>query len=44
MIVGDDQKRKERRGLITFFSAFLALLGSYGAGLIVLFLLSTRAA
>jgi hypothetical protein len=44
MIVGEAQQRRERRGLIAFFSGLLALLGSYGAGLLALFLLSTRAA
>ena len=44
MNVGDAQKRRERRGLIGFVSGLLALLGSYGAGFLVLFLLSTRAA
>jgi polysaccharide chain length determinant protein (PEP-CTERM system associated) len=43
MIVGEAQKRKEWRALISFLSAFLALLGSFGAGLLGLFLLSTRA-
>ena len=44
MIVGEAQKRRERRGLIGFVTGFVALLGSYGAGLLLLFLLSTRAA
>jgi len=44
MIVGEAQKRRERRGLIGFLSGAFALLGSYGAGLLLLFLLSTRAA
>jgi polysaccharide chain length determinant protein (PEP-CTERM system associated) len=44
MIVGEAEKRRERRGMIAFFSGFLALLGSYGAGLLALFLLSMRAA
>ena len=43
MIVGDRQRRRERRGLIGFVSGVLALVGSYGAGLLVIFLLSTRA-
>ncbi|MEO8304496.1 MAG: XrtA system polysaccharide chain length determinant [Betaproteobacteria bacterium] len=43
MIVGEAQKRRERRGLIGFLSGVFALVGSYGAGLLVLFLLSTRA-
>jgi polysaccharide chain length determinant protein (PEP-CTERM system associated) len=42
MIIGESQKRRERRGLIGFFAGVLAFLGSYGAGLLVLFLLSTR--
>jgi polysaccharide chain length determinant protein (PEP-CTERM system associated) len=43
MIVGENQRRRERRGLIGFLSGVFALIGSYGAGLLVLFLLSTRA-
>jgi hypothetical protein len=43
MIVSDNQRRRERRGLIAFLSGVFALVGSYGAGLAVLFLLSTRA-
>jgi hypothetical protein len=43
MLVGDTQKRRERRGLIGFLSGCVALLGSFGAGLLALFLLSTRA-
>lgn len=43
MLMSDAQKRKEKRGLIGFVSGFLALVGSYGAGLLALFLLSTRA-
>jgi polysaccharide chain length determinant protein (PEP-CTERM system associated) len=42
MIVGESQKRRERRGLIGFVAGVVAFLGSYGAGLLVLFLLSTR--
>jgi hypothetical protein len=44
LIVGEGQRRRERRGLIGFLSGVLALVGSYGAGLLVLFLLSARAA
>ena len=43
MIVSDVQRRRERRGLIGFLSGLVALLGSFGAGLLVLFLLSARA-
>jgi polysaccharide chain length determinant protein (PEP-CTERM system associated) len=43
MIVGETQKRRERRGLIGFISGVFALVGSFGTGLLVLFLLSTRA-
>ena len=43
MIVGEAQKRRERRSLIGFLSGMLALVGSYGAGLLVLFFLSSRA-
>ena len=42
MLVGDAQKRRERRGLIGFIAGVLAFLGSYGAGLLALFVLSTR--
>ncbi len=44
MIIGDAQKRRERRGLIGFLSGTFALVGSYSAGLLVLLFLSTRAA
>lgn len=43
MIVSDNQRRRERRGLIGFLSGVVALIGSYGAGLALLFLLSSRA-
>ncbi|HET7033708.1 MAG TPA: XrtA system polysaccharide chain length determinant [Casimicrobiaceae bacterium] len=43
MILGEAQKRRERRGLIGFLSGTFALVGSYGAGLLVLLFLSTRA-
>jgi len=42
MLVGDAQKRRERRGLIGFLAGVLAFLASYGAGLLALFVLSTR--
>jgi polysaccharide chain length determinant protein (PEP-CTERM system associated) len=44
MIIGEAQKRRERRGLIGFLSGTFALVGSYSAGLLVLLFLSTRAA
>lgn len=44
MIVGEAQRRRERRGLIGFLSGILALFGSFGAGLLALFLLTARAA
>ena len=44
MLVGDEQKRRERRGLIGFVAGVVAFLGTYGAGLLALFFLSTRAA
>jgi len=43
MIVSQPMKRKERRGLVGFVMAFLAFLGTFGAGLFALFLLSARA-
>lgn len=43
MVVSDSLKRKERRGLLGFVSGFVALMGSFGAGFLVLFLHSTRA-
>ena len=43
MIVSDARKRKERRGLVGFLAGAVALLGSFGAGLLALFLLLTRA-
>jgi hypothetical protein len=42
MIVGDAQKRRERRGLYGFIAGVLAFLGSYGAGMLAIFLLTTR--
>jgi polysaccharide chain length determinant protein (PEP-CTERM system associated) len=42
MIVGEAQRRRERRGLYGFVAGVLAFLGSYGAGLLAIFLLSTR--
>ena len=42
MIVGEAQKRRERRGLVGFLSGAFALVGSYAAGLLVLLFLSTR--
>ena len=44
MLVGEAQRRRERRGLIGFAAGVLAFLGTYGAGLLALVLLSTRAA
>jgi polysaccharide chain length determinant protein (PEP-CTERM system associated) len=42
MLVGEAQKRRERRGLIAFTAGVLAFIGSYGAGLLAIFLLSSR--
>ncbi|MEP6657152.1 MAG: chain length-determining protein, partial [Betaproteobacteria bacterium] len=44
LVVGEPQRRKERRGLIGFVSALLALLGSFGTGLTILFMHAVRAA
>jgi polysaccharide chain length determinant protein (PEP-CTERM system associated) len=44
MIVGEARKRKERHALIGFLSGLVTLLGSFGAGLLGLLLLSARAA
>ena len=44
MLVGDAQKRRERRGLYGFIAGILAFFGTYSAGLIALLLLSTRTA
>jgi polysaccharide chain length determinant protein (PEP-CTERM system associated) len=43
LIVSEPMKRRERRGLIGFTAATLALLGSYGASIVALLLLSSRA-
>jgi len=43
MIPNAATKRKERRRLVGFISGVTALLGSFGAGLLALFLLSSRA-
>jgi hypothetical protein len=44
MIIGKAQKRREWRALVAFLSGIVALVGSYGAGLLALFLLSVRTA
>jgi protein tyrosine kinase modulator len=38
MVADDSMKRKERRGLVGFVSAFLAFLASFGAGFVMLVL------
>jgi MFS family permease len=43
MIVGEARKRKERHALIGFLSGLITLLGSFGAGLLGLLLVSARA-
>ncbi|MEJ7670352.1 MAG: XrtA system polysaccharide chain length determinant [Casimicrobiaceae bacterium] len=43
LILSESQRRKERRGLAGFLTAFVAFLGTFGAGLVALALLSTRA-
>ena len=40
LIVSEPMKRRQRRGLIGFTAATVALLGSYGAGIAALLLLS----
>lgn len=42
LIVSEPVKRKERRSLIGFIAGTIALLGSYGAGMVALFMLSAR--
>jgi polysaccharide chain length determinant protein (PEP-CTERM system associated) len=42
LIPNESVKRRERRGLIGFIAGALALLGSYGAGLLALTLLTAR--
>ena len=42
LIISEPMKRKERRGLIGFIAGTVALLGSYGAGIFVLLMLSAR--
>jgi polysaccharide chain length determinant protein (PEP-CTERM system associated) len=42
LIVSEPLKRKERRGLIGFIAGTVALIGSYGAGIFVLLMLSAR--
>jgi hypothetical protein len=42
LIVSEPLKRQERRGLIGFFAGTAALIGSYGAGILVLFMLTAR--
>jgi len=43
LILSEPQRRRERRGLIGFVTAFLAFLGTFGAGILALTVLSTRA-
>jgi polysaccharide chain length determinant protein (PEP-CTERM system associated) len=43
LIPSERMKRRERRGLIGFTAAAIALLGSYGAGILALSLLAARA-
>ena len=42
LIISDAVKRKERRSLIGFIAGLVGLIGSYGAGLLVLLLVSVR--
>jgi len=43
MVIDPARKRKERRGLVGFVSAFLAFFASFGAGLLMIFLHTARA-
>lgn len=43
LIPSEARRRKERRGLVGFISGIVALLGSFGAGFLALFVLSSRA-
>ena len=43
LIPTDSMKRNERRGLVGFIAATIALVGSYGAGILALSLLAARA-
>jgi hypothetical protein len=43
LITSESVTRKERRGLIGFIAAALTLLGSFGAGILALFLIASRA-
>ncbi|HMV20924.1 MAG TPA: Wzz/FepE/Etk N-terminal domain-containing protein [Rhodocyclaceae bacterium] len=42
MLISEDALKEERRGMKRFFAAFGALVGSYGAGALALFLLAPR--
>jgi polysaccharide chain length determinant protein (PEP-CTERM system associated) len=42
LITSEPLKRQERRGLIGFIAGTAALIGSYGAGILVLFMLTAR--
>lgn len=42
MVVSDIMRRRERRGLVGFVTAFSIFVGLYGAGLVLLLLRSTR--
>lgn len=42
LLADDEKKRQERKDLLRFAAACLSLIGTYGAGLLALFLLSVR--
>jgi hypothetical protein len=44
MIASDATKRRERKDLLRFTAACVALVGTYGAGLLALFFISARSA
>lgn len=44
MIASDASKRRERKDLLRFTAACVALVGAYGAGLLALFFISARSA
>ncbi len=43
LVPSEEYKRQQRRGVMAFISAFIALLGSFGGALLLLFLHTSRA-
>ncbi len=44
LVVDEASKRRERKGLYGFLAGLVSLIGVYGVGILLLFLISTRTA